>query len=65
MQVTMHSEDHIGYVTLSNPPVNAIGQAVRQGLLEAVRWAERSRLDRVIVCGAGGRFRGRRRCKGI
>ena len=56
MQVTMHSEDHIGYVTLSNPPVNAIGQAVRQGLLEAVRWAERNRLDRVIVCGAGGVF---------
>ena len=56
MQVTMHSEDHIGYVTLSNPPVNAIGQAVRQGLLEAVRWAERSRLDRVIVCGVGGVF---------
>ena len=56
MQVTMHSEDHIGYVTVSNPPVNAIGQAVRQGLLEAVRWAERSRLDRVIVCGAGGVF---------
>ena len=56
MQVTMHSEDHIGYVTVSNPPVNAIGQAVRQGLLEAVRWAERNRLDRVIVCGAGGVF---------
>ena len=56
MQVTMHSEDHIGYVTLSNPPVNAIGQAVRQGLLEAVRWAERSRLDRVIICGVGGVF---------
>ena len=56
MQVTMHSEDHIGYVTVSNPPVNAIGQAVRQGLLEAVRWAERSRLDRVIICGVGGVF---------
>ena len=56
MQVTMHSEDHIGYVTVRNPPVNAIGQAVRQGLLEAVRWAERNRLDRVIVCGAGGVF---------
>ena len=56
MQVTMHSEDHIGYVTVSNPPVNAIGQAVRQGLLEAVRWAERSSLDRVIICGVGGVF---------
>ena len=56
MQVTMHSEDHIGYVTVRNPPVNAIGQAVRQGLLEAVRWAERSRLDRVIICGVGGVF---------
>jgi len=54
MQVTMRSENHVGYVTLSNPPVNAIGQALRQGLLEAVRWAERDRLDRVIVFGAGG-----------
>ena len=56
MQVTMRSENHVGYVTLSNPPVNAIGQALRQGLLEAVRWAERDRLDRVIVFGAGGVF---------
>ena len=56
MQVTMRSENHIGYVTLSNPPVNAIGQVLRMGLLEAVRWAERGRLDRVIVSGAGGVF---------
>jgi len=28
MQVTMRSENHVGYVTLSNPPVNAIGQAL-------------------------------------
>ena len=56
MQVTMRSENHVGYVTLSNPPVNAIGQALRMGLLKAVRWAERGRLDRVIVLGAGGIF---------
>ena len=56
MQVTMRSENHVGYVTLSNPPVNAIGQVLRIGLLEAVRWAERGRLDRVIVSGAGGVF---------
>ena len=56
MQVTMRSENYVGYVTLSNPPVNAIGQALRMGLLEAVRWAERGRLDRVIVLGAGDIF---------
>jgi len=56
MQVTMRSENHVGYVTLRNPPVNAIGQVLRMGLLEAVRWAERGRLDRVIVSGAGGIF---------
>ena len=56
MQVTMRSENHVGYVTLSNPPVNAMGHALRMGLLEAVRWAERGRLDRVIVSGAGGIF---------
>ncbi len=48
--------DNLGIVTLDNPPVNAIGQAERQGLLEAVHWAEQERLDRVIVIGAGRAF---------
>lgn len=56
MSVTMRREDDIGYVEIDNPPVNAIGQVERQGLLEAVRWAERQMLTRVILSGRGRAF---------
>ena len=49
-------EGRTGYVTLDNPPVNAIGQPMRAALLEAVRAAEAQFLDRVIVTGAGRAF---------
>ena len=56
MSVRTHREGRALFVTLDNPPVNAIGQAMRQGLLDAVRAAEREMLDRVIVTGAGRAF---------
>ncbi|MEJ6393595.1 FAD-dependent oxidoreductase [Gymnodinialimonas sp. 2305UL16-5] len=56
MSVTTSREGYVGYVTLTNPPVNAIGKAMRQGLMDAVRWAEAENLDRVIVTGAGRAF---------
>ncbi len=56
MSVTKHHEGPIGYVVIDNPPVNAIGLSVRQGLLDAVKWAEKHMLDRVIVSGAGKIF---------
>ena len=56
MSVTTRREDNVGYVEINNPPVNAINRAVRQGLLEAVSWAEKEMLDRVIVSGAGRAF---------
>ena len=56
MSVTMREEDNIGYVVIDNPPVNAIGAAVRQALLDAVRQAEKAILDRVIVTGNGRIF---------
>lgn len=56
MSVTTRREDNVGYVEINNPPVNAIGQSVRQGLLDAVAWAEKEMLDRVIVSGAGRAF---------
>ncbi len=56
MSVTTRIEDNVGYVEINNPPVNAIGLAVRQGLLDAVSWAEKERLERVIVTGAGKIF---------
>ncbi|MCY3983353.1 MAG: 3-hydroxyacyl-CoA dehydrogenase NAD-binding domain-containing protein [Roseovarius sp.] len=56
MSVTMREEDNVGYVLIDNPPVNAIGVAVRQGLLDAVRRAEEAMLDRVIIAGKGRIF---------
>lgn len=56
MSVTMIREGLTGLVTLDNPPVNAIGHAMRTGLMEAVAWAEAENLDRVIVTGAGRAF---------
>ncbi|MBV2361518.1 enoyl-CoA hydratase/isomerase family protein [Thalassococcus sp. CAU 1522] len=56
MSVTKHRDKDIGFVEIDNPPVNAIGQAVRQGLLDAVRWAEQERLTRVILTGHGRAF---------
>lgn len=56
MSVTTRREMNTGYVEIDNPPVNAIGQSVRKGLLDAVRWAEAERLDRVIVSGKGRAF---------
>ena len=56
MSVTTRREGNVGHATIDAPPVNAIGRSVRQGLLDAVRWAEAERLDRVVVAGAGATF---------
>ena len=56
MSVTTRREAGVGHVEIDAPPVNAIGASVRRGLLDAVRWAESERLDRVIVSGRGGIF---------
>ena len=56
MSVTTRREANVGHVELDEPPVNAIGRAMRRGLLDAVAWAERERLDRVIVSGRGEAF---------
>ena len=56
MAVHRKQAGRVGFVELDNPPVNAMGQAVRAGLLEAVEWAEAEGLERVIVSGAGRVF---------
>ncbi|MEJ6390810.1 FAD-dependent oxidoreductase [Gymnodinialimonas ulvae] len=56
MSLTMRADGLTGFVTLDNPPVNAIGKAMRDGLMEAVKWAEAENFDRVIVTGAGRAF---------
>ncbi len=56
MNVTTRSESDVGYVEIDNAPVNAIGQSVRQGLLDAVHWADNLRLTRGILSGNGWTF---------
>ena len=56
MSVKFRHENNLGIVELDNPPVNAIGHAMRQGLLDAVCQAEKLHLDRVIVTGLGRAF---------
>ena len=56
MTVSWHREKNFGFVVLNNPPVNAINREIRQGLLDAVDWAESEELERVILSGAGPAF---------
>jgi len=57
MPVTTCREGTIVFVTLDNPPVNAIGLAVRQGLQDAIDWVNgQTGLSRVILTGAGRAF---------
>ena len=56
MTVSWHREKNFGFVVLNNPPVNAINREIRQGLLDAVVWAESEELERVILSGAGRAF---------
>ena len=56
MAVSWRKDGICGFVVLDNPPVNAINREIREGLLEAVDWAEREGLERVIVSGAGPAF---------
>ena len=57
MALNFHHDGRTGYVELNNPPVNAINAAMRQGLLDAVRSAEKLNLERVIVSGLGRALR--------
>lgn len=55
--VSMHISESVAVITVNNPPVNAISQAVRQGLMDAVAAAnvdERAR--RILLMCAGRTF---------
>ena len=57
MPVTFERDGETALVTLDNPPVNAIGQEIRQGLLDAVARADAEEgLTRVILRGANRGF---------
>jgi len=48
--------DGIGVITVDNPPVNALSQAVRQGLLDAIRAAQSDASKAVLIHCAGRTF---------
>ena len=56
MSVATRCDGAILHVVLDAPPVNAIGRAMRQGLLDAVHEAGAAGVERVIVSGAGRAF---------
>jgi 3-hydroxyacyl-CoA dehydrogenase len=53
--VTYQRHDDIGVIVIDNPPVNALGQAVRQGLVEAIAQGNEDPETRVLVLVARGR----------
>ena len=48
--------DDIGVITVNNPPVNALSQAVRQGLLDAIRAAQSDASQAVVIHCEGRTF---------
>ncbi len=48
--------DGISLITIDNPPVNVLGQAVRAGLNAALDAAESADVSRIILTGAGRAF---------
>lgn len=53
--VQVERDGHVLVVTIDNPPVNALGQAVRAGLLDAVEQLERNADLRAMVLRSNGR----------
>ncbi|WP_090524789.1 FAD-dependent oxidoreductase [Paracoccus isoporae] len=49
-------EDGIGLITLDSPPVNALGQAVRQGLLDAITKLDADDAVKVVAIHGAGRM---------
>lgn len=57
MSVRFERRGDAAVVTLNSPPVNAIGGAIRTGLIEALHWIDaQSSLTRVVLTGAGRAF---------
>lgn len=56
MTVHYYIENGTCLITLDNPPVNVIGQKVRQGLNEALDAAIAASVDKIILTGAGEAF---------
>jgi 3-hydroxyacyl-CoA dehydrogenase len=55
MTVSMRTEGPVAIVTIDNPPVNAVSQAVRQGLVDAVATTESAADIRAVVLICAGK----------
>jgi len=49
-------DGNIGVISVNNPPVNALSQAVRQGLLDAIRTAASDETEAVVIYCEGRTF---------
>ena len=55
--VTLDIEDNLGLICINYPPVNALGYAVRAGLVKTLQEVEQNdSLEAVIIYGAGSTF---------
>lgn len=55
--VSYERKDNIGVITINNPPVNALGHAVRLGLCDALSRGENDpQVDALVLIGANKRF---------
>ncbi|MEC9466762.1 MAG: 3-hydroxyacyl-CoA dehydrogenase NAD-binding domain-containing protein [Myxococcota bacterium] len=55
--VTLEIQDNLGLICINYPPVNALGHAVRTGLVKALEEVEQNgNLEAVIMYGAGSTF---------
>jgi len=56
MSVHHHIANRTCVITIDNPPVNVLGQAVRAGLVTALDAAEAAGVSRIVLTGAGKAF---------
>jgi 3-hydroxyacyl-CoA dehydrogenase len=49
-------QDHVGVITIDNPPVNALSHAVRQGIVDALEAATSDGAKAVVIVCAGKTF---------
>ena len=55
--VTFDKQGGVGVITVNNPPVNALSQGVRQGLMDAIaRGVADSAVSAMVIIGAGRTF---------
>lgn len=54
--VSYSIQDKIGVISVNNPPVNALAQRVREGILDAVRKAQQDKSEAIVLCCEGRTF---------